>query len=88
MHKEKDYLSYVPSAVDGASLQIGKLTQIVKHGKESSGLIQKHWSLTEFEELADSIIDKGDNAISGDNNDKLQKYRKLGRPYTYVVSWY
>ena len=20
-------------------------------------------------------------------NDKLQKYRKLGRPYTYVVSW-
>ena len=41
------------------------------HGKESSGLIQKHWPPTEFEELANSI-DKDDNAISGDNNYKLQ----------------
>ena len=73
-------LPFIPSAVDGASSHIGKLTQIVKHGKESSGLIQKHWSPTEFEELADSI-DKDDNAINGDNNDKLQKYRKLGRLY-------
>ena len=48
-------LPFIPSAVDGASSHIGKLTQIVKHGKESSGLIQKHWSPTEFEELADSI---------------------------------
>ena len=38
------------------------------------------WSPTEFEELADSI-DKDDNAVNGDSNDKLQKYRELGRPY-------
>ena len=80
-------LPFIPSAVDGASSHIGKLAQIVKCGKEGSGLIQKHWSPTEFEELADSI-DKDDNAVSGDDNDKLQKYRKLGRPYSYVVSWY
>ncbi len=30
------------------------------------------WFFTEFEELADSIIDKDDDAISGDNNNKLQ----------------
>ena len=73
-------LPFIPSAVYRASSHIGKLTQIVKHGKESSGLIQKHWSPTEFEELADSI-DKDDNTVSSDDNDKLQKYRKLGRPY-------
>ena len=73
-------LPFIPSAVDRASLQIGKLTQIVKHGKESGGFIQKHWSPTEFKELAD-LIDKDDNAISGDNNDKLQKCRKFGRLY-------
>ena len=78
MQKEKDF--FILSAVDGASSHIGKLAQIVKCDKEGSGLIQKHWSPTEFEELADSI-DKDDNAVSGDNNDKLQKYRKLGRPY-------
>ena len=70
-------LPFIPSAVDRASSHIGKLAQIVKCGKEGSGLIQKHWSPTEFEELADSV-DK-------DDNDKLPKYRKLGR---YVVSWY
>ena len=73
-------LPFIPSAVDGASSHIGKFAQIVKCGKEGSGLIQKHRSPTEFEELADST-DKDDN------NDKLQKYRKLGRPYTYVVGW-
>ena len=66
-------IAFISLAVDGASFHIGKLAQIVKCGKEGSGLIQKHWSPTEFEELADSI-DK-------DGNDKLQKYRKLGRPY-------
>ena len=47
-----------------------------------AGLIQKHCKVSyiEFEELADSI-DQNDNAVSGDNNDKLQKYRELGRPY-------
>ena len=74
-------LPFIPSAVDGASSHIGKLAQIVKCGKEGSGLIQKHRSPIEFEELADSI-DKDDN------NDKLQKYRKLGRPYMHVISWY
>ena len=54
--------------------------------KDSRRLIQKHWSPTEFEELVDSI-DKDDNAVSGDNNDNLQKYRELERPY-YVVSWH
>ena len=63
-------LSFISSAVDRASSHIGKLTQIVKHDKETSGLIQKHWSPTEFKELAD-LIDKNYNAISGDNNDKL-----------------
>ena len=62
-------LPFIPSAVDGASSHIGKLAQIVKCGKEGSGRIQKHWSPTEFE------------GVSGDNSDKLQKYRKLGRPY-------
>ena len=52
------------SAVDGTSSHTGKLAQIVKCGKEGSGLIQKHWSPAEFEELADSI-DKDDNAVSG-----------------------
>ena len=41
-------LPFIPSAIDGASLHIGKLTQIVKHGQESGGFIQKHWSPTEF----------------------------------------
>ena len=40
--------------------------------------MQKHWLPTEFEELAE-LIDKDGNAFSGDNNDKLQKYRKPGR---------
>ena len=86
MHTEGKGLPFIPSAVDGTSSHIGKLAQIVK-GKEGSGLIQKHWSPTEFEGLADSI-DKDDNAVSGDNNDKLQKYRNLGRPCIYVVNWY
>ena len=43
-------LPFIPSAVDRASSHIGKITQIVKHGKESSVLIQKHWSPTEFED--------------------------------------
>ena len=73
-------LSFIPSAVDGASSHIGKIAQIVKHAKESSGLVEKHWSPIEFEETADSI-DRHDNAISGDNDDKLRKYRKIGRPY-------
>ena len=71
-------IAFIPIAVDGASSHIGKLAQIVKCGKEGSGLIQKHWSPTEFEELADSS-DK-------DDNDKLQKYRKLGRSYMLSAS--
>ena len=35
-------LPFIPSAVDGTSSHIGKLAQIVKCGKEGSGLIQKH----------------------------------------------
>ena len=63
-----------------ASSHSGKVTQIVKHAKESNSLIQKNWSPIEFEELADAI-DKGDNAvISGYDDDKLQKYREIGRP--------
>ena len=73
-------LAFIPSVVDGASSHIGKVAQIAKHANRSSGLIQKHWSSIEFEELADAI-DKSDNAVSGDNDNKLQKYREIGRPY-------
>ena len=47
-----------------ASSHCGKVAQIVKHARESSGLIQKHWSPIEFKELADTF-DKGigDNAV-------------------------
>ena len=34
---------YIPSAADGASSHIGKVTQIVKYAKESRGLIQKDY---------------------------------------------
>ena len=52
LHKEKD-LPFIPSnsAIDGAVENSHKLLNIIKHGKESNGLIQKHWSPTEFEEL-------------------------------------
>ena len=65
------FLFSISLAPDGASSHIGKVTQIVKHAKESHGLNQNDWSPIEFEELAD-LIDKEDNAISGDNNDKLK----------------
>ena len=62
-------LPFIPSAVDGASSHIGKPAQIVKCGKEGSGIIQKHRSPTEFEELADSF-DKDDN-----NNRMIKKLK-------------
>lgn len=70
-------LPFIPSAVDRASLHIAKVVQVAKHAKQSSGIIDKYWSPIEFEDS----IDKNDNAISGDNDDKLRKYRKMGRPY-------
>ena len=61
---------------------LGKSHKLLSMPKKVvAGLIQRHCKVSyiEFEELADSI-DQNDNAVSGDNNDKLQKYRELGRP--------
>lgn len=42
--------------------------------------MEKYWSSLDFEEVANSI-DPEDNHLSGDNDEKLKEYRKLGRPY-------
>ena len=73
-------LGFLPAAVDGASCHSGKVSLVIKETKEREGLTEKYWSPLDFEEVANSI-DQEDNDLSGDDDEKLKEYRKLGRPY-------
>ena len=74
-------LPFIPSAQVHTLENSHKLLNMAKKvvaSFRSTGLLQnlKNW-LTQL----------NDNAISGDNNDKLQKLQKTGKTI-YVVSWY
>ena len=56
------------------------MSLITKKAKERKGLTERYWSPLDFEEVANSI-DHEDNDLSGDNDENLKEYRKLGRPY-------
>ena len=73
-------LGFLPAAVDGASCNSDRVSLAVKRAKVKTGLTEKHWSPLDFEEVANSI-DREDNDFSGDGNDKLEIYRRIGRPY-------
>ena len=73
-------LGFIPSAVDGASSHTGKVSQEIRKTKQRNGLMDKGWSPINFEEVAD-VIDEADNRISGDEQDKLKRYKHHGRPY-------
>ena len=53
---------------------------VINKAKERKRLTEKYWSPLDFEEVANSI-DQEDNDLSGDNDEKLKEYRKLGKPY-------
>ena len=73
-------IGFLPSAADDASSHVGKVSQEVRRTKIKKGLIDKGWSPFDFERVADAI-DSDDDKISGDDQDKLKKYQKQGRPY-------
>ena len=52
----------------------------MKKARESSGLTNKQWSPTDFEQVANEI-DEADISKSADSKERIQIYKKYGRPY-------
>ena len=73
-------LPVIPSAVDSASAHLGKISREMKKARECSGLTSKQWSPTDFEEVANEI-DEADISKSADSQERIQIYKRYGRPY-------
>ena len=77
-------MNFVPSAVDGASSHLGKISRIVTNARKQSPMYTSKWSVEEFEHIADEI-DSRDEQYSGDAGKSRDEYSKLGRPYLRAV---
>lgn len=77
-------LKFVPSAVDGASAHLGKVSRIVTNARKLSPAYSSKWSVEEFETIADEI-DSKDEQYSGDDGKTRKEFSKLGRPYLRAV---
>ena len=51
-------LGFIPAAVDGASSHTGKVSHEIRKTKQMKGLIDKAWSPMNFEQVADTIVEK------------------------------
>ena len=77
-------LKFVPSAVDGASAHLGKISRIVTNARKQSSMYSNKWSVEEFESIAGEQ-DSKDEQYSGDDGKTRKEYSKLGRPYLRAV---
>ena len=70
----------MPSAVDGASSHLGKVSREIQKAKEAAGMAKVNWIPSEFESIADKI-DADDEALSGTSEESMKHYKAYGWPY-------
>lgn len=72
-------IGFIPSAIDDASCHTGKVSEEIRKTKKKQGLLDKFWSPTDFENVAESIDQEDYEA--GTTKHELDKYKRHGRPY-------
>lgn len=85
--KEKDWDSYIPTAVDRARANLDRISRVMKKARNDTLACSMDWDATSFEEVADEINTKDREHGSNFSKSAFAELRKLRSNFCWYRQW-